>query len=136
VPSRKRPKSKSVVTPHDPIQRFAAALQESDARDQADRARARRQREIADAEARASAESAEELGNARNDLERAIERARSARRSGSGVPAADEAWRIAKARVIELETGAPPEWAHGADEDVTGDNPGEDPGDMPPVDAT
>ena len=34
-----------------------------------------------------------------------------ARRAGSGVAAADAAWRHAKAWLIELETGAPPEWA-------------------------
>jgi hypothetical protein len=34
-----------------------------------------------------------------------------ARRTHSGIDAADAAWRQAKARVIELETGAPPSWA-------------------------
>ena len=34
-----------------------------------------------------------------------------ARRTRQGVEAADVAWRQAKARLIELETGAPPSWA-------------------------
>ncbi|CAN5598386.1 hypothetical protein BH23ACT3_BH23ACT3_21460 [soil metagenome] len=140
MPSRKRPKSPSAVEPRDPIQRFAAALQESEARDRADLERAQRQRESAEAEARAADERAAALEAARGDLERAIERARASRRNGSGVPAADEAWRAAKARVIELETGAPPEWAHataGVDPgDDPGDNPGDSAGEAPPFDAT
>ena len=119
VPSRKRPKSPSVAEPPDPIQRFAAALKESEARDRAAHERERAERERAEAAALAAREHAAALDAARADLEGAIERARAARRNGAGVPAADEAWRVAKARVIELETGAPPEWAHGA----TGDPP-------------
>jgi hypothetical protein len=51
------------------------------------------------------------LDAARRELEQAIGAARDARRTGSGIDAADAAWRHAKARLIELETGAPPEWA-------------------------
>ncbi|MDQ3351918.1 MAG: hypothetical protein M3501_08170, partial [Actinomycetota bacterium] len=48
---------------------------------------------------------------ARRDLERAIERVQQARAGRSGIAEADEAWRAAKARVVELESGAKPEWA-------------------------
>ena len=54
---------------------------------------------------------AAELDAARRELEDAISNAREARRAGSGVAATDAEWRRAKARLIELETGAPPEWA-------------------------
>ena len=36
-----------------------------------------------------------------------------------GVDAADAAWREAKARLIELETGAPPSWAAHVADDLT-----------------
>ena len=64
-----------------------------------------------DAAARAAAH-AVALDAARRELEHAISDARAARRAGSGASAADAAWRGAKARLIELETGAPPHWAH------------------------
>ena len=54
----------------------------------------------------------------RRELEYAISCVREARRAGSGVAASDAAWRQAKFRVIELETGAPPEWAHRDASDV------------------
>ncbi|MEX2626867.1 MAG: hypothetical protein WD225_08265 [Ilumatobacteraceae bacterium] len=107
MPPRKRPKSTSSSaspsTP-DPVARFAAALRDSDAREDAERERQREQQAAA-----------EQLAEARRDLQRAIDDARAARRRGSGVPEADATWRAAKARVIELETGAPPEWAPAED---------------------
>ena len=51
---------------------------------------------------------------ARRTLDRAIATAKSARASGKGVAEADAAWKQAKARVIELETGAPPAWERAA----------------------
>ena len=71
----------------------------------------------------AAAAHAAALEAARRDLEKAIGDARAARRAGTGIPAADAAWREAKALLIELETGAPPEWARqdaSEDHDVTG----------------
>ena len=41
------------------------------------------------------------------------------RRAGAGVAPADAEWRRAKARLIELETGAPPTWVDHAAETAT-----------------
>jgi hypothetical protein len=90
---------------------FAAALKESEARDKTTRERkakddaARAQRQ-ADIEAHATS-----LADAHRDLERAIESVRAAKRNGRSTVEADVAWKAAKARVIELETGTPPAWA-------------------------
>ena len=95
----------------DPVARFAAGLRESAAREQAEQERRQRERRQARDAAQAAAERAAALDDARRALERAIDQARHARRVGSGVAASDAAWRDAKARVVELETGAPPPWA-------------------------
>ena len=116
VPRRRRPKSPKKT--QDPVAQFAAILRASAEREQAERDRLRlEQQEARDAEL-AAAEHAAALDGARRELEQAIGSVREARRAGSGVAAADEAWRHAKARVIELETGAPPEWARHDDSDV------------------
>ena len=86
-------------------------LRESAERERAETDRVRVEREDAVTAARAAAEHAEALVTARRDLERAIEGVRVARRTHSGVDVADDVWRVAKARLIELETGAPPLWA-------------------------
>ncbi len=57
-----------------------------------------------------AAEHAEALAAAKQQLDRAIAAAKDARSSGNGIAGADEAWKRAKARVIELETGEAPEW--------------------------
>ena len=54
---------------------------------------------------------ADDLADARRVLERAIEAVRDAKRAGRGGVEADAAWKAAKARVIELETGEAPAWA-------------------------
>lgn len=124
VPSRRRRKSPTPEV-QDPVARFAAGLRESAAREQADRDRRQLERRQARDAAQAAAEHAAALEDARRELERAIDQARHARRAGSGVAASDAAWRAAKARVVELETGAPPAWAR-RDEaevrDVAGDD--------------
>ena len=56
-------------------------------------------------------EHAAALEAARRQLEQAIGNARDAWRAGTSVAAADAAWRQAKSRLIELETGTMPEWA-------------------------
>jgi multidrug efflux pump subunit AcrA (membrane-fusion protein) len=86
-------------------------LRESAERERLERDRLRVEREQARSAARASAAHAAALDAARLELEQAIVKAREARRTGSGVAATDAAWRRAKARLIELETGVPPEWA-------------------------
>lgn len=104
--SRQRPRQQpnKPSVPADQVQRdlerFAAALKVSEKADRATREREREQRE---------AEAA--LTEARGALERAVEGVRAAKRNGRGVAEADAAWRAAKARVIELETGEAPTWA-------------------------
>ena len=90
---------------------FAAILRASAEREQAERDRLRLEQQAARDAEQAAAEHAAALDDARRELEHAIGGVREARRAGSGVAAADEAWRRAKAWLIELETGAPPEWA-------------------------
>jgi hypothetical protein len=110
VPSRRRPKPPK-SEPQDPVVQFATLLRESAERERAEEDRRRRERQQArDAAARAAAH-ADALDAARGELEHAIIDARAARRAGAGVSAADAAWRHAKARLIELETGEPPDWA-------------------------
>ncbi len=86
-------------------------LRESADRERDQRDRVRLERQHARDVAAAAADHAAALGAARRDLEQAIAAARAARRAGSGVAATDAAWRHAKARLIELETGTPPVWA-------------------------
>ena len=95
----------------DAVERFAAALKESEALD-----RERRRKEGAERAARAQAAASaaaqeQELRDARRRLERAIEKVRDAKRRGASTVEADREWKDAKARVIELETGAAPSWA-------------------------
>jgi uncharacterized protein YlxW (UPF0749 family) len=90
---------------------FAAALKETEARDKVQREKERQQREeaakkVADEQAQANA-----LAQARRDLDRAIAAVRAAKSGGRSTVDADAAWKAAKARVIELETGTAPAWA-------------------------
>jgi len=110
VPSRKRRKS-APAAQEDPIVAFGQRLLETKAREQAERERVLRTRRDARDAARAAADRAAALKTARRDLERAIERVQQARAGRSGIAEADEAWRAAKALVVELESGAKPEWA-------------------------
>jgi hypothetical protein len=115
---------------------FAAALKESEALDKAKREKERERQEAEaarKAEARAQADA---LATARRDLERAIQAVRDAKRNGRSTVEADAAWKAAKARVIELETGTAPTWAPpapvkeaddgGADGADGEDSPGDD----------
>jgi hypothetical protein len=86
-------------------------LRESAERERAETERVRLEREEASNAARAATDHAAAIVAARRELERAIVGVRAARRTRSGVDAADAAWRVAKARLIELETGEPPPWA-------------------------
>ena len=107
VPSRRRSKS-SKPEPRDPVEQFGALLRESAERERAAQDRIRLERQRARDTAASAAAHAAALDAARRKLADAIRDVREARRAGSGVAAADEAWRQAKARLIELETGAPP----------------------------
>jgi hypothetical protein len=90
---------------------FAAALRESEARDAAQRERDRQHRESAAAKAAAEVAAANSLKDAQRDLDRAIRAVRDAKAAGRSTVEADAAWKAAKARVIELETGDRPSWA-------------------------
>ncbi|MEI8239179.1 MAG: hypothetical protein WCI22_07135 [Actinomycetota bacterium] len=118
---------------------FSAALKESELRDRAarehkakdDAVRAQRQAELA--------AHATSLADARRDLDRAIEAVRAAKRNGKSTVEADAVWKVAKARVIELETGTPPVWApapvSAVDDSPVDDSPVDDsPVDDSPVD--
>jgi hypothetical protein len=123
MPSRRRPKSSpsptvasssgatAAPTKGDPAELFAAALRESEERDRATRERQRQQQDAAAARAAELAAHADALQRAHHDLERAIQAVRDAKHHGRSTVQADAEWKSAKARVIELETGAPPAWA-------------------------
>ncbi len=117
---------------------FAAALRESESRDAAQRERERQHRESAAAKAAAAAAAANSLKDAQRDLDRAIRAVRDAKASGRSTVEADVAWKAAKARVIELETGERPSWAPKpveSDDAPVDDSPVDDsPGDDSPVD--
>ncbi|MBP7890974.1 MAG: hypothetical protein KA029_18085 [Ilumatobacteraceae bacterium] len=124
MPSRRRSKSSAPsvpVTPSSPpraaasgptdVERFAAALKDSARadREKADLAQQARAQAALAADEAAAHEAA--LSAARRDLERAVLGVRAAKQAGKGRADADAAWKVAKALVIELETGAPPSWA-------------------------
>lgn len=111
MPSRKRPKEQPVTVADDPVKRFAAAVRESEARERDRRRREQRAREDAAAAARRAAEHAAAVEAAERELRAAIEDVRAAKRNKRGTAEADGRWKLAKARVIELQTGAPPAWA-------------------------
>ena len=141
MPSRRRPKSPTSAAPaasprpagapsstgtssKDPAELFAAALKESEARDKVQREKERQAKEAADRKAAEQRAHADALTAARRELDRAIQAVRDAKRDGRSTVDADTRWKAAKARVIELETGAPPSWAppppveETADEDI------------------
>ena len=110
-PAKPTPTPVAASTGRDPAAMFAAALKESEALDSAKREKERERQEAEaarKAEARAQADA---LATAKRDLERAIQAVRDAKRNGRSTVEADAAWKVAKARVIELETGAAPTWA-------------------------
>lgn len=108
MPARRR--HRKLPENPDPIVRFAQAVKRSDEQAQAERKRKKAKRLEAARLAQIAAERAEQVRLAGIELERAIAVAKSARASGKGVAEADLAWRKAKARVIELETGEAPDW--------------------------
>lgn len=89
-------------------------LRESAERERAEQERKQQRKRDAAAEAKAARARADALLGAQRDLERAIENVKAARARRSGVAEADAAWRAAKAKLIELDTGAAPEWAPAA----------------------
>jgi len=93
------------------LERFAAALEESAQLDRADRQKAQQAKDDTARRAADAAAHADDLQQARRALERAVEAVRHAKQHGRGRPEADAEWKVAKARVIELETGELPSWA-------------------------
>jgi hypothetical protein len=108
MPARKRKKLAEVD--RDPIVRFAESVKRSDAKAAAERQRLKAEKLEAERQAALAAAHAAALGTARRALDKAIATAKAARASGRGIAEADSAWKAAKAKVIELETGAPPAW--------------------------
>lgn len=90
--------------------RFARAVKESEAKER-ERVRQEQERKRDEAERRRrAAEHAQAVAAAKSTLDRAIAAAKQARASGTGIVEADETWKQAKARLIELETGEAPGW--------------------------
>jgi hypothetical protein len=110
MPARRRPKLPP-PPPLSDVERFALAVRESE--EKARRAKQaaadrkaealRRKTEAADHKVRLEAAQAAH--------HRAVEMVKEAKRTGRGVAEADQAWRLAKAELIEVETGQPPAWA-------------------------
>lgn len=116
MPSRRRPKAPA-ATPLTDAQRFAQAVRDHEAADrQAEQAKRDRLAEK-ERKKREELEFAERLKAARAAHQRAVDQVKEARRTGKGGTAADEAWKKAKAELIELETGRPPAWARAAGDD-------------------
>lgn len=95
----------------DPVVRFGRALKETKAKERAEQIRIQAEREEEKRQAKLAAEHAARLKRANRRLEQAIAAVKRARSSGSGQTEADQAYREAKAVVVELETGERPGWA-------------------------
>lgn len=122
MPARRRNRGKpdqQVID--DPVSRFGVMLRESAERERAEQERKAQRKRDAAAEAKAARARADALLNAQRHLDQAIERVKAAKARRSGVAEADAEWRDAKAKVIELETGAAPEWAPAAADEPTDD---------------
>jgi hypothetical protein len=113
MPARKRHRRQPEHP--DPVVRFNRALEQQKARDRAEQLRIQAEREEEKRQAELAAEHAAKLRRAQRDLEQAIAAVKQARSTGRGAAEADEAYRAAKAQVVELETGERPDWAPAAD---------------------
>lgn len=109
MPARKRNRRQQEHP--DPLVRFGRALDQAKAAERAKQQRLQAEREAAKLAAEQAAEHAAKLARANRDLERAIASVKASRSSGSGTTEADAAYRVAKAAVVELETGERPSWA-------------------------
>ena len=109
MPARKRHRRQPEHP--DPVVRFGRALEQAKATERAEQMRIQAEREEEKRQAKLAAEHAARVRRADRRLEQAIEQVKRARTTGTGAADADHAYRIAKARVIELETGERPDWA-------------------------
>jgi hypothetical protein len=110
MPSRHRPKAPP-PPPLTDVERFAQAVRESEEAKRRAKQSARDRKAAAEQRKAEAIERAARLERARTAHQRAVELVKEAQRSGRGVAAADQAWRQAKAALVELETGQPPAWA-------------------------
>lgn len=113
MPARKRNRRRPEHP--DPLVRFGQALGRAKEAERAEQQRIQAEREAEKLAARLAAEHAAALAAAEQRLERAIAAVKSSRSSGSGTAEADVAYRVAKADVVELQTGERPSWAPDAD---------------------
>lgn len=116
-----RKRHKKAEEHRDPIVRFAEALKRTELREQKERERQAEEKEAA----KRAAIHAEHLRLAKIELDEAIAKVKAARADRRGTAEADQIWQLAKAKVIELETGAPPPWAakkQDGDADTSGDS--------------
>lgn len=113
MPARKRHRRQPEHP--DPVVRFGRALEQEKAKARADQIRIQAEREEEKRQARLAAEHAAKLERAERRLATAIAAVKQARSSGRGGPEADEAYRAAKAEVVQLETGERPDWAPAPD---------------------
>ncbi len=93
------------------LERFAAALKETEKAEKAAREREVSRKAEAARTAEEAAAHASALATAQRELKRAVDAVRHAKEAGRGRAEADAAWKVAKAKVIELETGTAPAWA-------------------------
>lgn len=128
MPARKR--HRKAEEHRDPIVRFAEALKRTEVREQKERDRQAEEKEAA----KRAAIHAEHLRLAKIELDEAIANVKAARSERRHIADADQIWQIAKAKVIELETGAPPPWAAKREPDGTSD-PGDSDSDAGASDA-
>jgi len=97
------------------VVRFGRALKEAKAQERAEQIRIQAEREEQKRLAKLAAEHAARLAKARKRLDQAIADVKTARSTGRRKAEADEAYRVAKAAVVELETGERPDWAPSRD---------------------
>jgi hypothetical protein len=93
------------------VERFALAVRESE---EAERRKLQAAKDRKTEALRRKTEAAEHkarLEAAQAAHRRAVEMVKEAKRTGKGTVEADQAWRLAKAELIEVETGQPPAWA-------------------------
>ncbi len=95
----------------DPVVRFGRALKEAKEKERTEQIRIQAEREEQKRLAKLAAEHAAKLAKARRRLDQAIADVKAARSTGRRKAEADEAYRVAKAAVVELETGERPDWA-------------------------
>ncbi|MEI7546865.1 MAG: hypothetical protein WCK21_02235 [Actinomycetota bacterium] len=113
------------------LERFAAAVKETEKAERAAKDKSRKESDERQQRAAAAQAQQRSLADAQRELQKAVADVRQAKQTGRGRAEADAAWKVAKARVIELETGSAPAWAPKpppvADVDTVAEPPMEEP---------